>query len=657
MEMRAMEDVGIGEDLTPALPPMAFVLHETAVSSNCSACFSILPPQPFPPINPNFRPNCSHFPSPTPLYCSVNCSSVDSPLHFSSGEIRLLSLFRQSPPSVWEDSSDLRLSLRLIHLLQKIGEIECPEASEIIERIGGLMTNREKLIFEESRNSKSQFSDENLRDCGDSGENSENVYQKIKMGAKMMAEARRASTDRHVNAEKKRDDFVLEEMVLYLVLTNAVEVQDKNGGAIGIAVYDTAFSWINHSCSPNSCYRFVSALENHQQSSLRIASYATSGRRHRYGDIERNGYGPRVIVRSIKTVQKGEEVTIAYTDLLQPKEMRRAQLWFKYRFSCSCPRCVVVPTTYVDYALQALSVGCTDNQDSSDSKIEKLMQSFDDATNDYLSLGDAESCCKKLEHLMNESIKPKETKSPQLHLFHYLSLNAYTTLASSYKVRASDLSALNYEVEKHKLEAFDLYKTSAAYSLLLAGVTHHLFMSESALVASAANFWINAGESLLNLAKNSMWDSNSTLKPRKCNDYCLVDTLEPNSTIPLEEIKSRFFNCIANMTLKVWSVLASESSFLRSIQNPIDFTWLASSETSMILSAEEESRLAGFVLKKGSPSLEASECDDQVRMNLVMLSVHCLRYGAMLSSICYGLSDEMYYNRTLEVLKELYGNK
>ncbi|EYU36834.1 hypothetical protein MIMGU_mgv1a023205mg [Erythranthe guttata] len=635
MEMRAVEDIAIGEDLTPALPPLAFVLLETAVSSYCSACFSILPPQPFPPLNPNSRPNCSHFPSPTPLYCSVNCSSIDSPLHFSSGELRLLSLFRQSPPFAWEDSSDLRLSLRLIHLFQKIEKIECPEASEIIERIGGLMTNREKLIFEES-------------------ENSENVYQKIRSGAKMMAEARRASTDHYVNAEKKRDDFVLEEMVLCLVLTNAVEVQDKNGCTIGIAVYDTAFSWINHSCSPNSCYRFVSRLENHQQSSLRIASYATSGCRHGYGDIERNGYGPRVIVRSIKAVQKGEEVTIAYTDLLQPKEMRRAQLWFKYRFSCSCPRCVVVPTTYVDYALQALSVGCTDNQDSSDSEIEKLMQSFDDATNDYLSLGDAESCCKKLEHLIDESIKPKETKSPQLHLFHYLSLNAYTTLASSYKVRASDLSALNYEVEKHKLEAFDLYKTSAAYSLLLAGVTHHLFMSESALVASGSNFWINAGESLLNLAKNSMRNSNSTLKPGKCSDYCLVDTLEPNSTMQLEEIKSRFFNCIANMTLKVWSVLASESSFLRSIQNPIDFTWLASSETSMILSAEEESRLAGFVLKKGSPSLEASECDDQVRMNLVMLSGHCLRYGAILSSICYGLSDEMAHKKSNIILAVKY---
>lgn len=31
------------------------------------------------------------------------------------------------------------------------------------------------------------------------------------------------------------------------------------------------------------------------------------------------GYGPSVIVRSIKAIERGEEVTIAYTDLLQPK--------------------------------------------------------------------------------------------------------------------------------------------------------------------------------------------------------------------------------------------------------------------------------------------------------------------------------------------------
>lgn len=36
-------------------------------------------------------------------------------------------------------------------------------------------------------------------------------------------------------------------------------------------------------------------------------------------NAECGSYGPRVIVRSIKRIKKGEEVTVTYTDLLQPK--------------------------------------------------------------------------------------------------------------------------------------------------------------------------------------------------------------------------------------------------------------------------------------------------------------------------------------------------
>lgn len=302
------------------------------------------------------------------------------------------------------------------------------------------------------------------------------------------------------------------------------------------------------------------------------------------------------------------------------------------------------------------------------------MENFDDTIADYLSCGDPKSCCKKLENLLShgnlsdESLEPMEAKSPQkvkLHPFHYLSLNAYTTSASAYKVRASDFLALNYEVERHKLEAFNMYKTSSAYSLLLAGVANHLFTFESALVTTVANFWINAGESMLNLARSSLWDSFLKGGPLhlelsyfltfKCNDCRFADTLEPNSVSPdqnmqLEEIKSQLYNCIANITPKVWGILASESSFLKLIQNPIDLSWLASPVTSRI--PDTESQLANSDVKKGSSQLEAEECNDQVRMNLILLSIHCLRYGALLSSICYGLSVEMNYHRTLECLKE-----
>lgn len=52
-------------------------------------------------------------------------------------------------------------------------------------------------------------------------------------------------------------DSTLEEAFFCLVLTNAVEVQVNGGSALGVAVYDWRFSWINHSCSPNACYRLL----------------------------------------------------------------------------------------------------------------------------------------------------------------------------------------------------------------------------------------------------------------------------------------------------------------------------------------------------------------------------------------------------------------
>ncbi|KAL1333521.1 protein SET DOMAIN GROUP 41-like isoform X3 [Arachis ipaensis] len=48
----------------------------------------------------------------------------------------------------------------------------------------------------------------------------------------------------------------------------------------------------------------------------------------------------------------GQEITIAYTDLLQSKAMRQLDLWSKYRFIYCYERCSVVPFTYVDHALQ-----------------------------------------------------------------------------------------------------------------------------------------------------------------------------------------------------------------------------------------------------------------------------------------------------------------
>jgi SET and MYND domain-containing protein len=64
--------------------------------------------------------------------------------------------------------------------------------------------------------------------------------------------------------------------------------------------------------------------------------------------------------------------------------------------------------------------------------------------------------------LLDEHSEAREGKSPlkfRLHYVHHLALNTYTTLASAYTVRASDLFALHSEVSGHPLEVLSMSRS------------------------------------------------------------------------------------------------------------------------------------------------------------------------------------------------------
>ncbi|KAK9904418.1 hypothetical protein M0R45_000782 [Rubus argutus] len=174
------------------------------------------------------------------------------------------------------------------------------------------------------------------------------------------------------------DDAVLEEAVLCLVLTNAVEVQDKTGRTLGISQHSPSLA----------------------ETPLRIVPGGRATARIESGVCSKNvltkecqKYGPRVIVRSIRRINRGEEVTVTYTDLLQPKAIRQSELWSRYRFICSCRRCSASPLTYVDRALEEISaVNFNSSRLSSDISFnrdkatERLTDYVDDAIADYCQL-------------------------------------------------------------------------------------------------------------------------------------------------------------------------------------------------------------------------------------------------------------------------------
>ncbi|XP_057975157.1 protein SET DOMAIN GROUP 41 isoform X2 [Malania oleifera] len=603
MEMRAREDVGISQDITPLLSPLAHSLYDSFLLSHCSSCFS--------PLCPTFSPNVHRdAPSPSFLYCSHGCSAAAAPLHVPTAERHLLLLHPHRLPRCYaSDTSDLRAALRLLYLFQSLGLLLAGD------RIGGLLTNRNKFICPEN----SDF-------------DGDEIVARIREGGKAMALARSMRDGVEFSGEP-----VLEEAVLCIVVTNAVEVQVNGGRPLGIAVYDVAFSWINHSCSPNACYRFLFSspvAEPQQLSGEPRLQIISSGQDIENavcscGELRKDGYGPRIVVRSIKAIKKDEEVTIAYTDLLQPKDV-----------------------VAVDHDCTNLS---SDHTCHSDVAIRELADYMDDAITEYLSGGDPESCRKKLEDILSEGTLDEQFKSKKgnmllnfkLRPYHYLSLNAYTTLASAYKVHAGYLLASHPEKNGRQLEAFNMTRTSAAYSLLLAVATHHLFLSEPSLIACAANFWTNAGESLLSIARSSLWNYfvewDSSLLSHDCFNCSLTSKFSSSlvyneaENSDLEDISREFHNCITKIAPEIWSFLRHGCHYLETFKDPTDFSWPGKTADAW------NSSISGGRTGGGYEPLGYS---NQERVNLFKLGVHCLLYGGHLLSICY--DGHSYRTRHIE---------
>ncbi|KAH0681350.1 hypothetical protein KY284_022435 [Solanum tuberosum] len=583
MEMRAKETIPIGQDLTPPIPPLSLSLHHSTLLSHCSSCFTPLPPPPslhYPPFFSPKNPNSNHF----IRYCSLQCSSLDSPIHFSSSEFHFFHLFPQPLYANFPTSSDLRLSLRLLHRFQTLHLIQESNGSLLnLERIGGLMTNFRKVIFLEEH---CNYNDD------------DDLSGRIRDGAKALAASRRMCVGLETSGE-----YTVEAAVLCLVLTNAVEVHDKDGRSLGVGVYDVPFSWVNHSSSPNASYRFCTASDSGGISECRIST-ETGATGIESESISSNPElqksmsviggsetcGPKIILRSIKGINKSEEVLITYTDLLQPKVMRQSELGSKYGFSCCCKRCRAMPTTYIDHRLQLF----------------------------------------------------------RLHPLHHVSLHAYMTLASAYKVSVSELLALDPEGDEHQTEAFNMSRTSAAYALLLAGATQHLLESESSLIVPVSNFWTTAGETLLSLVRSSAWnllsmgrhiEEFSFSSYQICGKCTLLDRFRykfadcHDENAEFADVTSQFLSCVADTTPKIWDFLTEEGGYLKVVEDPINFRWLGSRMPSFSHFATHATSPSA---DKTDSGLEAEDNHNEIRVKLFLLGIHYLIYGAFQSNVCFG---------------------
>lgn len=264
--------------------------------------------------------------------------------------------------------------------------------------------------------------------------------------------------------------------------------------------------------------------------------------------------------------------------------------------------------------------------------------------------GNPKACCERLENMLAESFQyeqlpPDVPLLPDLKLqpLHHLSLNAYIALSSAYRIRANNMLPLDAGNQDNELEAFELSRAAAAYALLLAGATHHLFSFDSSLIASAAHFWVSAGKTLLSYLGSPTWisslgqcNSSSECMPL---DNLKQDTDSYHSLHAKEEgalswhrfdaTCRGFTNCISRISANVWPYLIHRLPCLKDIKSPVDFRWLGITDTRRTGETPSE-EVCQHRLEAGK-SIEGEE-----QRCVFQLATHSLLYGRYLASICYG---------------------
>ncbi|XXG88723.1 hypothetical protein AAC387_Pa12g0901 [Persea americana] len=561
MEMRAEDEIDTGQDVTPEILPLAFSLSETFLSSHCSTCSF---PLPNPQTTLHNQNNPTHIPKPyaacaahpaTPLlYCSLLCRDADADRHRHSADCHLLQSHPSTCPPI--SLSDLRAALRLLLSFETLGFFPA-----LRTRIAGLMTNQEKF-------------------AGD-----EEILAGIREGGRAMAAARRMR-DGALGFGRREEEAVegeneVEEAVLGIVLTNAVEVQVRDGLVVGTAVYGPRFSWFNHSCRPNACYRFALGRMDgcdFGESDFRVFACGKEDTLKTWISDERIldhvscKCGPRVIVRSIRPIRKGEEVCIAYLDLLQPMETLAS-----LKASCSS----------LDHGFYG-SEAC-----------KELTYRLDQAVEDVAE-GNPKACCERLEKMLAEN-------------FQYQQLPPDDPCQQYFGARCS---------------------TGKTLLSLLGSPTWSSAIMKSIDDLSSLLVWSNSSSEWMPL--------NDSKQDR---DYGHSSHTHKESTISGDRFDATckgFLNCISRISVKAWPFLIHRLPFLKDIKSPIDFRWLGIQGTQQ--TAETQFTLSGAAIGLCSQNeegcqhrLEAKKCiEGEERKSVFQLAAHSLLYGRYLASICYG---------------------
>uniref|UniRef100_A0A0E0P954 SET domain-containing protein n=1 Tax=Oryza rufipogon TaxID=4529 RepID=A0A0E0P954_ORYRU len=543
MGMRARESVNMSEDLTQAIAPYATALHDASLQSHCSSCFHRIPAQ-----SPHDM-SCTMCGS--VRYCCSDCLISDCEVHSSSGECCFFvkHLREASPSTLTEETSDIRAALRLLYSLETRGLVSSDSVSSS-NRIGGLSASGIREVLEEG------------------GEIAEGVLE----GSLLMLSARKSRMKNYVGLS---NGLTIEKVALWAVMTNSVE---------------------NEGCTsnkPESCVVPVS------KGAAPDAWHAWQNEEAGFAHAQCK-YGPRVVVRCTKPINKGDEVFITYIDLLQTRCDAR---------NLKSPHNAVT-----------------------DPAIEDLDNNLQQAISEYSFLDDSKACCDVIESMLSENLMndlQQEELSPRkyiLHPLHHISVSSFMILASAYRCSAFKSSTDNLHGENCDF-IFRMTKAAAAYSIVLAGATHHLFLSECSFVTLLSHFLLSTGQSILDFAECIKGETRKNM-PEAIFSFASCSTNSAkHDSVRYNQFRStceKFGKPLLSLSLQCWPFLAQGLPCLEKIKNPIDFSWLGPAIFQAFQLSEEDSfNLSG----KHAPATlieQQKEC-------ILSLAVCCITYSKYLA--------------------------
>jgi SET domain/MYND finger len=319
---------------SPLVPP---VLHEAQRATSCAYCFRTLSSTSS--INPCRFDTVQRIPKYQVLFCSTACRETGRNVGFQQEEQAVRHLFDHSsspprrpggPPQIF---STAILLYRILVALEREQQQQHQQSSfatmslsssslssetgvtlrQLLDRMQSM--SLDKLLSQSSTRTTLDDDDGGAEEEEEKEQRSANVHHTQAVVATVMAmiEPFRTTTTGH-NSFWNNNSISMEYLMdlVTKIKLNGFSICNGESVALGVGIFPTLPSSMNHSCYPNVLPTFSYGIPNQV---------------------------PQLILTACQVIQPHQELCISYIDHACPRTLRRRRLQRDYFFFCHCEVC------------------------------------------------------------------------------------------------------------------------------------------------------------------------------------------------------------------------------------------------------------------------------------------------------------------------------